>query len=207
MSQPLFQVGVVGYEESRDLEKETAPDGTILNMKPVAGSERAFLVLELPGGTQIKAQVSHEVYTKHVLPAFEAASRQHRPGQVFSLDGFVPVRKDQVWEVCEAVGPGVLSEEIGDFDLVLTGQTTRLTVVGCGEGEVFLRAEDPEALRRMLSKEETLKGKTVETLPFKPYAADAFKSPKDKQPDETWKNGTFSAHEAWSVWRQMRLVP
>lgn len=197
MAQPLFQVGVVGYEESRDLEKETAPDGTILNMKPVAGSERAFLVLELPGGTQVKAQVSHEVYTKHVLPAFEAASRQHRPGQVFSLDGFVPVRKDQVWEVCEAVGPGVL-----------TGQTTRLTVVGCGEGEVFLHAEDPEALRKMLSKEEVMKGKTVETMPFKPYAADAFKKPIDKkQADETWKNGTFSAHEAWSVWRQMRLVP
>ena len=196
MSQPFFQVGVVGYEESRSLEKEYAPDGTILNMKPVEGSDRAFLVLELPDGTQVKAEVRHEDYTKHVLPVFEATSRQHRPGQVFSLDGFVPVRKDQVWEVCEAVGPGVL-----------TGQTTKLVVVGCGEGEVYFRAEDPETLRKLLAREETLKGKTVETMPFKPYAADAFKPPKDKQPDETWKNGTFSAHEAWTVWRQMRLVP
>lgn len=67
-----MQCEIVGIEESREVHTSRDFAGNITDLRPVQGSERAVLDLKLPGGTVIKASVSHEDFTKHVAPRLES---------------------------------------------------------------------------------------------------------------------------------------
>jgi hypothetical protein len=112
---------------------------------------------------------------------------EHKPGYVYSASGLTPVAKGLVWECSGEDQPIV---------------PVFATVVGIEQGAVFLQAENDVAFRARFSKMETDKhGNLVKAMPFKHTAEGSIKK---GSPDE-WKNGTFAAHEAWDVWRQMRL--
>jgi hypothetical protein len=197
MSQSILQVGIVAYEESRNLLKEYNQDGSIREMTPEANSERAFLTLELPNGKQIKAEIPHHDFIRDVVPAIEAGYREHRPGKVCSASGsLVDIKKGQVWH-CFA------TSEIGREAYVLRlGSPLVASVVGVEEGTVYLWPENVERFTEMFTTKGTDKhGNPVDVMPFKHTPDGSFKK---GSPDE-WRNGTFSAHEAWTVWRQMKL--
>jgi len=60
---------IVETYEHRDIRHITDPvTGKIDKLEPVAGSERAFLTLELPDGEKLLAQVSHREYLAYVVP-------------------------------------------------------------------------------------------------------------------------------------------
>jgi len=50
---------IVGYKESRDIHVERNAAGQVIDLNPVEGSERAYLDLELPGGTVLQAEIPH----------------------------------------------------------------------------------------------------------------------------------------------------
>jgi hypothetical protein len=181
MSQSIFQVGVVDFEESRNLLKEYNPDGSIRDMTPETNSERAFLTLELPNGKTVKAEIPHHDYIRDVVPCIEAQARVHKPGQI---------KQGQVWHCFSAK------------DGVLVGTPLVASVVRVEEGTVYLWPENTERFKAMFTTQGTDKhGNPVELLPFKHTPEGSFKK---GSPDE-WKNGTFAAHEAWTVWNQMKL--
>jgi hypothetical protein len=61
---------IVGYGEHRHIEKVVGPDGQILDMSPVQGSESASLDLQLPSGKVLKASISHADFVAEVVPLF-----------------------------------------------------------------------------------------------------------------------------------------
>ena len=108
---------------------------------------------------------------------------EHRPGYVYSTNGFTRIAKGQVWYGGEGANLLVLS------------------VVGIEEGAVYLWPEDPVRFRELFSRKATNKqGEMVDDLAFKEMGSDFKKGSSDE-----WKNGTFAAHEAWDVWK--RIAP
>lgn len=63
-------VNVIKFEETRQVNVMCDEAGRCIDSKPVEGSERAFLDLELPGGAVVRAEVSWKDFNEHVTPAF-----------------------------------------------------------------------------------------------------------------------------------------
>lgn len=180
-----FKVTVVGFSEQRPIRAYHGPDGQVRALEPMDDQTKTSLLLELPSGEKVEAQVTSGVFSK-VLPFFDPPpSTEHRPGFVCSADGFVPIRKGQSWFVFEPGSPVGFS----------------VTVVGVEDGAVFVKPADEEAFRKAFTKHGVNKhGEPIEVLPFK------FTAPGSPKKGEEWKNGTYAAHEAWTVWHQMRLT-
>jgi hypothetical protein len=63
-----FSVKVVGFEESREVKVTRNELGRALDLKPVEGSERASLELELPTGFRVRAEVPPAALDEILLP-------------------------------------------------------------------------------------------------------------------------------------------
>lgn len=66
---------IVDVDISREVESVKDVDGKVVELKPVPGSERNFLILELPDGKRFKAQVSEEEFNEKVLPVIDELTR------------------------------------------------------------------------------------------------------------------------------------
>lgn len=63
---------IVDVEECRKVSQvRDDATGEILELRPVDGSEQAFLHLQLPGGQIIRAEVTQADFESHVRPLFD----------------------------------------------------------------------------------------------------------------------------------------
>ncbi len=58
---------LVGFEMVRQIEALKDKSGNYTSLKPVEGSQQAFLELELPTGNRIRAEVSEQVFEEQIL--------------------------------------------------------------------------------------------------------------------------------------------
>lgn len=65
----LLNVDVVDFEETREIHRTVDIEGNVVEMRPIPGSDRAFLNLRLPNGTVVRAEVPHADFETHVYPA------------------------------------------------------------------------------------------------------------------------------------------
>jgi hypothetical protein len=65
-------IAIVDSEESREIAVTRDAEGRCIDSKPVEGSERAFLDLELQGGAIVRAEVSWKDFDAHIAPTFAA---------------------------------------------------------------------------------------------------------------------------------------
>jgi hypothetical protein len=60
-----LSVKIVGYEQTRDIDKELDHStGNITSMKPVEGSERAWIEMGLPDHSFVKIEISSKILDK-----------------------------------------------------------------------------------------------------------------------------------------------
>ncbi|MGK3964986.1 hypothetical protein WMF01_30880 [Sorangium sp. So ce1667] len=75
-----ISVHVVGYEEHRQIGALHDSTGKVVELKPVEGSERAFLDLQLPNKEVVRAEISHNDFMQHITTILSQAKSS-------SLDG------------------------------------------------------------------------------------------------------------------------
>jgi hypothetical protein len=59
-------VHIVDFEENRQISALRDDTGKAVELRPVDGSERAFLDLRLPGGEVVRAEIPHDEFEQHV---------------------------------------------------------------------------------------------------------------------------------------------
>lgn len=62
---------IIGYSESRAIEKVRNNDGTIIDMKPFPVT--TVVDLQLPSGAVVKAELTQTDFASYVVPLFQSS--------------------------------------------------------------------------------------------------------------------------------------